>query len=173
MVIDQQPTWINLSECHDFFSMIENIEINTISSRNTMTNINNAFELLIEPFIDTNSQKKLSTMNCVVLSSFREYMNCSHLHSNIADQFFNKGLPCPIMVYWNLSDSFIEKQFVEYNKPNVIMLSGLSAGVFTSLYNYDKKNAFDAIENILNNNRYDCISTYLNSISTPLDTDYK
>lgn len=166
MVIDQYPTWINLSECYDFFSMIENIEKNTISSRNTMTNINNAFELLIEPFIDTNSQKKLSTMNCVILSSFREYTSGSHLHTNIEDQFFNKGLPCPKMVYWNLSDSFIEKQFVEYNKPNVIMLSGLSAGVFPSLYNYDKKNTYDVIENILNNNRYDCISNYLNNIST-------
>jgi hypothetical protein len=193
MIIDNQPTWINLDDCNDLFSMIFMIYKTTKSNRYTSFNVLKCFELLIDSFIESNlSSSKIRRMNIVILHGGDPAT--FHIDS-ITKLFWQKGLTSsmqipllrPRIVYWNLSQTFIDKLPFEI-QDNCILLSGLSSSLIynlrflrTSTFNGNsyqtlsrrecevikQKNidsSFDFIYNILNKVYYDDLENYIDNI---------
>ena len=179
MVIDNQPTWINLDDCNDLFSMIFMIYKTTKSNRYTSFNVLKSFELLVDSFIESNlSSSKIRRMNIVILHGGDPIT--FHIDS-ITNLFWNKGLISsiqtpllrPRIVYWNLSQTFIDKLPFEI-QDNCILLSGLSSSLIYNLrflnncYKGIKQknidNSFDFIYNILNKVYYDDLENYIDNI---------
>lgn len=185
--IDHQPTWVNLDNCNDLFSMISTFFNSITSSSNTNYNIAEVFDMIIDCISETKmSYRKTAKLSLVL---FHNNNLSTNFHSLITELFYAKGIrssrgkpfPTPRMVYWNISNSnFCELPFNITDK-NVFSLSGLSSSLIRHLYlldnvfidksssdvtnnssnNGNNSNSYDLICNILNNDRYDILGNYL------------
>ena len=177
--IDHQPTWVNLDDCNDLFSMISTFFNSIKSNSNTNYNIAQVFDMIINCISDSKmSYIKIAKLSLVL---FHHHDLPSNFHRLITELFYTKGLrssrgkpfPTPRMVYWNISNSnFCELPF-NITDENAFSLSGLSSSLIRHLYlldnisfdksnNINNSNSYDLICNILNNNdRYDILGNYL------------
>jgi hypothetical protein len=187
ITIDHQPTWINLDNCSDLFSMISTFFGSIKSASNTNYNVVEAFDMIIDCITETKmSYRKIAKLSLVLFH--QNNLSCQ-FHSLISELFYTKGLcssrgkpfPTPRIVYWNISGSgCCQLPFTSFRisnetptNDNVVILSGLSSSLIRHLYlleceneNHHSNMSYDLIYNILNNNRYDVLGNYLIELST-------
>jgi hypothetical protein len=160
MIIDQQPLWINFENHDTFFSKIITFHKSICSYQGTNSNILKGMELLIDSFIETFSIEKLCDINIVFLHGEKPIN-----FKKIKDLFYKKGiesnfkipLPCPSILFWSLSQRYIDNIFVD---KNFYYLSGLSPFLLSNLYLLEKNryiDSFQFISNILGKKYYDDI----------------
>ena len=183
ITIDHQPTWVNLDNDNDLFSMISTFFNSITTASNTNYNIVEVFDMIIDCISETKmSYRKIAKLSLVL---FHNNNFSTNFHNLITELFYTKGLhssrgkpfPTPRMVYWNISNSnYCELPF-NITDENVFSLSGLSSSLIHHLYLLDNvsidksnndgsnhgktNNSYDLIYNILNNDRYDILGNYL------------
>jgi len=173
MVIDHEPIWINMENCEDLFSMINIIEETTVTKSHTNYNLLAGMELIVESFIETNMPyNKIKQLSLVIIHGNNEWkVSSNDSHNKIVDIFrkskkssHNKKLPCPEIIYWNVSPYYSELPCNIYIK-NTYFLSGLSSSQIKILYLINEtKNTYELISNILKNKRYDELENYFYKI---------
>jgi hypothetical protein len=174
MVMDNIPTWVNLTGCHGKF--VEMVEIlYNYTNKNTITNILKTFDMIIDSICismdnDSNTSNTSNTMHIhsslvfVVFTNkntFCRYGN-EKIHSIIIDRFTKANLDIPHIVYWNCSNdnnTGCDSNPCGSFMPNTSMVSGTNAELMNhfSFIGWGKQytnNSFETFENIINNSRY-------------------
>ena len=162
MVTQNENVWINLENCIDFISMVQAIYNNCQSFDNLV--LSNSMNKIIESIQHSNmTNENIQEMIFVIFQS-----DTSN-HSNICKMFNSYQ---PHFVYWNLSESVSE--VIEYPcdiyARGTTMLSGNSPALinylqFLGLASFRHSTPYNAVCNILDNNRYDSIEKlFMNTI---------
>ena len=160
LVIDQQPLWVNLEKYDTLFSKMVILHKSIRSFHGTTSNFLRGIQLVLESFIETSSINKLADMNLVFLHGDHpvEYKKVIDLYYKKGmESSFKVGLPCSRVIYWNLSQKYIDSI---HNHPNCFYLSGLSPSLLMNLYlihKNKKADAFQFISSILGKVYYDDI----------------
>ena len=154
MVTQNENVWINLENCIDFISMVQSIYNNCQSFDNLV--LSNSMNKIIESIQHSNmTNENIQEMIFVIFQS-----NTSN-HDNICKMFNSYQ---PHFVYWNLSDSVSD--VIEYPcdifTRGTTMISGNSPALinylqFLGLASFRHSTPYNAVCNILDNNRYDSI----------------
>ena len=154
MVTQNENVWINLENCIDFISMVQAIYNNCQSFDNLV--LTNSMNKIIESIQHSNmTNENIQEMIFVIFQS-----NTSN-HDNICKMFNSYQ---PHFVYWNLSESVSE--VIEYPcdifTRGTTMISGNSPALinylqFLGLASFRHSTPYNAVCNILDNNRYDSI----------------
>jgi hypothetical protein len=162
---DHQPIWVNLSECNDFFSMIETIYNATLSSRNTNSNLMESIKLISNAFVSASTPKKdIRKITFVVLSNFTYSLETNKKFTEI---FTANGLEFPRIVYWNLSQEFQNELPVSLKDKRAFILSGNSIDqIYHVTKNHKKMNIYNSIVNILEIPRYQYLSDYIDKMAS-------
>ena len=171
MAIDHEPTWVNMEQCEDLFSMVSMIEETTVANSHTNYNLLAGMELIVESIIETNmSYKKLKQLSLVIIHGNNKWkVSSTDYHNKIVDMFnrkssHNKNLSCPEIIYWNVSPYYSDLPCNIYQK-NTYVLSGLSSSQINILYLIqESENTYELILNILKNKRYDELENYFYKI---------
>ena len=167
IVIDHQPTWVILDDCEDFVTMIGKMIRDTKYECATNSNVLACFEMLVSAFHETEiSYSLLRKMVFVVVSPV---VVC---HDDVVRVFYTGGampLPCPRILYWNVSQSWIPALPCSIHCTNGFVVSGLSSSLVADLRLFCKKkvgniSGFDFISSVLGNLRYDDLEDYICSI---------
>lgn len=167
MVMDNIPTWVNLDGCvGNFVEMVETLYHYT--SKNTIANILKTFDTIIQSISHTTNRENGKKMDLVFViftnqPSFWKYEN-EMIHPIIVDRFSSAKIDIPHIVYWNCSNTDIDDaqiiKPVSCITPKSSMVSGTNAELlnhfsFIGYGNYYNSSAYDTLENILCNSRYD------------------
>jgi len=154
MVTQNENVWINLENCIDFISMVQAIYNNCQSFDNLV--LSNSINKIIESIQYSNmTNENIQEMIFVIFQS-----DTSN-HDNICKMF---SYIKPHFVYWNLSESVYE--VIEYpcdiSTRGTTMISGNSPALinylqFLGLASFRHSTPYNAVCNILDNNRYDSI----------------
>lgn len=170
ITIEHQPSWINLDDCPNFCSMIK--KIIESSKGGTRSDIFESIELIIQSILITNmTPEQVGKMVFVVLSDMNNINFLEETHQKIEKLFQDAGMKSiykrpfavPYIVYWNLSNQFLEYPPCLHNTPRVSLLSGSSQslindfcflGSSSHLDEYTFDNPFNVIRRVLNQTRY-------------------
>jgi hypothetical protein len=177
IAIDHQPSWINLDNCSDLFSMISSLFDSIKGICNTNYNIFEAFNMILSSIIETKmSYIKISKLSLVL---FHQHELPFNFHSMITELFYNKGIqssrgkpfPIPRIIYWNISNDFCSQLPFKITDENVFSLSGLSSSLIRHLYllepcfnsktGNNNSKSYEIICKILSNSRYDDLENYI------------
>jgi len=160
---DQRPVWVNLSECKNFFSMVETIDAETMSTRNTHSNFLESIKLISDAFVATSTQNTdIRKMTFVGLSNI---IYTNDIHSKFCEMFTSNKIKCPRIIYWNLSQEFQSQLPSSLKERNVFLLSGNDAEQLYCLPKSAKKISFyKVIETILDKPQYQYLSEYIDKI---------
>jgi len=177
IAIDHQPSWINLDNCSDLFSMISCLFDSIKGNCNTNYNIFEAFNMILSSIIETKmSYIKISKLSLVL---FHQHELPFNFHSMITELFYNKGIqssrgkpfPIPRIIYWNISNDFCSQIPFKITDENVFSLSGLSSSLIRHLYllepcfnsktGNNNSKSYEIICKILSNSRYDDLENYI------------
>ena len=155
LVYDNQPTWVNLDSCDNFVSMIECLYHSTNKTTKTRCNIISAVELLLDALGSTNTtDANIRLLKCVFISN--QYNIFQQII--VKNQFLNRGKPCPIFGFWNVSPGFFSDIKIE---PSCFFFSGES---IYPLYLLDKNRlatSFELVQQVLREKRYDLLDTFI------------
>jgi len=153
LVIDNQLSWVNLQDTTNFVSMIKKLREDTKSRTSTICNLNGS----IKEFIKYLDEAKLSNIKIKEISMvyFHTQALDEDKHNEIIKLFYNGGLtgsrnlilPCPKMIYWNLSTTVCPCPS-HINSKNSILLSGNNTILINTLANLDI-DSYNTIVNIL------------------------
>ena len=148
LVIDHNPTWLNMENCFTFFDMISTIINN--AEYGTVSNIDAGFHLLATSISNISKEDMKKRLVFVVFS------NNVLEHNEILSLFL---VDCPHVVYWNLHNKtfHIENNM---NSERTTVFSGTNIHLlqhfrFIDAENIYKLGAYEAIQNMLVQNRYD------------------
>jgi hypothetical protein len=134
IIIDHQPTWVILDDCEDLVSMVGKMIRDTKYDCATNSNLLACFEMLVSAFHETEiSRSLLRKMVCVVLSPV------SVCHADVVRLFYSSGaapLPCPRILYWNISRSWLPCLPCSIHCTNGFVFSGLSTSLIHDLYKF-------------------------------------
>jgi len=171
ITIDHQPSWINLDDCLNLCSMIK--KIIESSKGGTRSDIFESIELIIQSILITNmTPEQVGKMVFVVLSDMNHINFLEETHQKIEKLFqeaglksiYKKSFTVPHIIYWNLSNQFLEYPPCLHNTPRVSLLSGSSQslindfcflGSSSHLDEYTFDNPFNVIRRVLCQKRYD------------------
>jgi hypothetical protein len=133
ITIEHQPSWINLDDCVNFCSTIK--KIIESAKGGTRSDIFESIELIIQSILITNmSPEQVEKMIFVILSDMNNINFLEETHQKIEKLFQEAGLKSiykrcftvPHIIYWNLSNRFLEYLPCLHNTPRVSVLSGSS-----------------------------------------------
>jgi hypothetical protein len=154
MITQNENMWVNLENSIDFISMVQAIYNNY--KLDDRYNLTNSMNKIIESIQHSNmTNENIQEMIFVIFQS-----NTSN-HNNICKMFNSYQ---PHFVYWNLSESVSE--VIEYPcdifTRGTTMISGNSPALinylqFLGLASFRHSTPYNAVCNILDNNRYDSI----------------
>jgi len=158
LAVDYQSTWINLDGCENFVAMIENIHQTMLSRSNTASNIDNAIELFIYSLLQTKSTRRfIENMSIVIFSDFVSLSSIDICK----EKFIKFNSYCPNIICWNMSKHKLIEPFYKTDD-TIVIISGLSNGCFNSFcLRLEKKASFENISEVLNDERYDVLESYL------------
>jgi hypothetical protein len=136
LVIDHLPTWINLENDKDLFSMVSKISDGILSNSFTRSDFRAGMKFLMDGMIEGGlSNTKIRDVTIVYLQTVP-----NTIHHETLIQLFYKGgaskrpLPCPKILYWNLSQETVKELPGPTTSKNCFFLSGLSATMISYLY---------------------------------------
>jgi len=140
------------------------------TSKNTIANILKTFDTIIQSITHTTNSENGKKMDLVFViftnqPSFWKYEN-EMIHPIIVDRFSSAKIDIPHIVYWNCSNTNTDIDDAQIIKPvscitpKSSMVSGTNAELlnhfsFIGYGNYYNSSAYDTLENILCNSRYD------------------
>jgi hypothetical protein len=170
MTFSSKPSWINLEQCEDFVSMVENIYA---SNCNLDADFYAALDMILESIIENKlSPESVQDLMLVILSDMqidRDYseLNNKTFYENIKIKYANAGIKIwgkpfkpPHIVFWNLryTNGFpcISDQM------NCTMISGFEPSVLKLFNKKESKESkgfisttpWSNLEKILNDERY-------------------
>jgi hypothetical protein len=136
LVIDHLPTWINLENDKDFFSMVSKINDGILSNSFTRSDFRAGMKFLMDGMVEGGlSNTKIRDVTIVYLQTVP-----NTIHHETLIQLFYKGgaskrpLPCPKILYWNLSQETVKELPGPTTSKNCFFISGLSATMISYLY---------------------------------------
>ena len=168
MVMDNIPTWVNLTGCSSFVEMVE--VLYSYTTKNTIANLERTFDGVIQALTARTPtfipKPSVFTDNLVFVvftneECFRNYEN-NTFHSIIVDKFLRENLPIPHIVYWNCSPTLknmYDNGPVMCNTKRVSMVSGTNAEMinhfsFIGLGEQYESTPIETVKHILNAPRY-------------------
>ena len=131
LVMDNVCTWVNLSECPDFFSMVRELITATESYRNTIAEPINAIHLILNAVNESKlSYYQTRGLTLVFLATdFPQDDITKTLTTNLKKK--DNKIPMPTLVFWNHSVKYRDTLPTNYNTKNIHYLSG---GYFPDLF---------------------------------------
>jgi hypothetical protein len=169
LVADQNPLWIDLTDCNGFFESIQKIKRSIDNLIFTSVHLFNALDLFIHSFDQANTSCSNIRSTTFVLLQTTSSSSYSGMHQKIIDYFFAKGressrktpFPCPTIVYWNLCQEFFDKLPCPLHYTNCVLFSGLAPHLLRSIYKIRKKDSYEILCTLLNQSRYDVLEKHL------------
>lgn len=158
LCLENNPSWINLDECTDFISMIENFSEHIRSHNNTSFSFECGIDLLGEAI--SKSKYNCKNMKIVLFSNGFSSLNIDNFFG-----YFENHLSSKIrLIFWNLSKKEVF-DIVERVYMNALLISGFSSYQLRMISdcNYEDS-AYDLIYRELNTGRYQPVSDYLNKL---------
>jgi len=124
LVMDNVCTWINLSECPDFFSMVRELITATESYRNTIAEPINAIHLILNAVNESKlSYYQTRGLTLVFLSTdFPQDDITKTLTTNLKKK--DNKIPMPKLVFWNHSVKYRDTLLTNYSEKHIHYLSG-------------------------------------------------
>ena len=122
--MDNVCTWINLSECPDFFSMVRELITATESYRNTIAEPINAIHLILNAVNESKlSYYQTRGLTLVFLSTdFPQDDITKTLTTNLKKK--DNKIPMPKLVFWNHSVKYRDTLLTNYSEKHIHYLSG-------------------------------------------------
>lgn len=160
MIMSDNPIWVELSDCPDFFSMVNKIyhsfcgPISDIAS-----NIDNIFELFSKALHHENSSMLPESESRIITE---EKIKIIFLSNQDIYSHINNALPIETklkIIYWNLSNCIINPC-----ENGLLVVSGVSKSILKHIINFDFDDNYSMICHILDHSRYDVLGSHLESL---------
>jgi len=157
LAIDNLPTWINLDESTDFYSMVYLFNESIRSRNNTACSFKKGIDFLVDAISDSGNTfyniKLLFLSNSLELDGYYEY---------IKKRFTDINHSTPEFIFWNLSKTEL------YELPTnskILLLSGFSAVPLKYICYFRNSNTnYDIICRLLDNPKYKIFTDYLHKL---------
>jgi hypothetical protein len=157
LAIDNLPTWINLDESTDFYSMVYLFNESIRSRNNTACSFKKGIDFLVDAISDSGSNfynmKLLFLSNSLELDGYYEY---------IEKRFIDINHSIPEFIFWNLSKTEL------YELPTnskIILLSGFSPTPLKHIVYFRNCNTnYDVVCRLVDNPKYAIFTDYLHKL---------
>jgi hypothetical protein len=159
LALENKPIWVNLNDTDDFLSSVEKFAEIIRSQNNTAFSFERGADLVIQAMTESGFATKHMKL---VLFSNGFFGNIEKYYKYMENQITLLGLSMPRLVFWNLSKIDICDIPSEKVLGNCVMLSGYSSSLLKYVATLKKEDcAYDVVERILNEERYDIFSNYI------------
>lgn len=149
-----EPELVNIKQENTLYEQI--IKIKNINW-GMNTNIERVFDLVFGMCIGGKNIDKIFIFSDMQFDQAMNTRNNSETHHHkIKNKFEKAGLKLPLIIYWNLRSDTHDFP-VKYNDNGVILLSGYSPSLLTSIVNGEDINPLNIILSIINSERYNLI----------------
>lgn len=123
------------------------------------TDLNKAFELILDTAITNNTPQEEMPKKLIIISDMQfdhatSYGRKKTLYKSIKEKFEEHGYEMPTVVFWNVDSKKTAFQVSESDK-NVLLCSGCSPSILKGVLKYN--NPMELLLETLNNPRYDLI----------------
>lgn len=123
------------------------------------TNIEAAFDLILNSAIKANASKEEMPKSIVIISDM-EFDACGgdnwSFYKEMKERFEKAGYQIPQIVFWNVN-SLKDTYHISSKQEGVILASGQSASVFKTLVGRLDMTPYQYMESVLDSKRYDCV----------------
>lgn len=157
--------FMTFSERPTFHSLRGQTLVQKLSSLDTdgwdmNTNLENAFRLILKTAIDNNIKPEDMPKALIVVSDM-EIDSCARsswsFYDDVRNYFRSYGYEIPNIIFWNVNSRH-DIFHADSSRKGVQLVGGQSTAVFKQLMENVGKTPYEAMVNVLNQDRYSCIS---------------
>jgi hypothetical protein len=140
-------------------TLLERVQSIARMSVGGSTNIQGVFDLLLTTALQNNVPAEDMPSHIFILSDLEFNSACRGKtnHEVIKQKYRAAGYELPTIVYWNIQSRAMQTPVTE-DESGTILVSGLSATVFKNAINAKTVTPYDAMLDVLNDDRYDAVA---------------